>query len=1220
MTLDDILARLDALPPEKREGIAKTAAATVGKRKFIPSPGPQTEAYFCKADVLLFGGGGGGGKEQDVDSKVLTPWGWKRIGDLRVGSRICAVDGTVTEIIGVYPQGVKDIYRVRMADGGETTAGLEHRWLAWDMSKPRKVGNIPTCGQASARKYTTAQLIAAMDADCGKGNGQRKRLAIPVTGPVALNVAGGYMGPGNFVGRCVDPYFLGLLLGDGCIREKKVEVTTGDTEIVEWMRDFAGDDVRVTKRPDGNYTLSLRGETLKSVKSALASMGIDGKGSWEKSIPRQYLWGPVADRWAIFQGLMDTDGWAEPKRGIYFLSVSRDLCEGMAHLARSLGGVVSWSEKHPTYPDANGAKANGRTAWCLRIKLTEPDAAFRLSRKRQIAAGIKHQFHGRIIESIQFSHRAEAVCIEVAHPSSLYITDDFIVTHNSSLLVGLALEEHRKTLIVRRQFNELAPLVSELLKQYGSSDGFREAPTPRLRTVDGREIILGGVQGVDDWKKYQGAEKDFLGVDEAAHFLRSQVDMLMGWVRSTIPGQRTRTILATNPPLTAEGDWLIGMFRPWLDVTHPKPAKHGELRWFATTPDGKDVEVEGPDPVRFPGSDRDTLPLSRTFIPSLLKDNPFLRHDRQYQAVQDSMPEPARSAIRDGNFMLARQDDEWQVIPTQWIREAQARWTPDKPAHAPMSCLAIDIAQGGADATTLAARYDSWFAPIEEVPGVDTPTGNEIAGLAVAHRRNACTIVLDMGGGYGGAAMMRLKDNNVEGVVGHKGAAKSVRRTNDQQFGFVNKRSEAYWRFREALDPGQDGGSAVALPDDPQMVSDLTAVRFEITSGGIKITPKDKVVEMLGRSPDCFVAGTMIETPTGRKRIEEIEVGDEVVSPFGTRRIIAVHRSWADEIATLKYRGKEVLTGRPSHRVFTWDSGWKRLDAIGDTDIMEIFSIRSIFAWRIANLWNTAGRRTGFKALADIINPGGRKTRSDFFTEEYGGMLTGKSRAAFMSTTLTETGRTIGWRIWHSLRLGVTRASTCWNGLVTQSGSSAKGTISISGGTQPRNGMGPRPASSGIGKMVDGLGMVAALFARLVSPVAANTMLAWSGADFVQRRAGSAPRQTVSRHSSSLARFVGRSLRPTSISQPSAVRVNAGTPSEAQGGEWVYNLTLDEDNAYYANGILVENCGDAVVMCNMYGPKLLTHGNQWRKFSAEHGTGRAPVKVNMGRASARRKR
>jgi hypothetical protein len=318
--------------------------------------------------------------------------------------------------------------------------------------------------------------------------------------------------------------------------------------------------------------------------------------------------------------------------------------------------------------------------------------------------------------------------------------------------------------------------------------------------------------------------------------------------------------------MSSVGDWIIPMFAPWLDITHPNPAKPGELRWFITVRDGVstvDVEVDGPDPVQRNGEE--LIPTSRTFIPAKLADNPFIE-TKDYQKQLDALPEPYRSAARDGNFMAARKDHDFQVIPTAWIRAAQERWTPEPPKHAPMSCIAVDPAQGGPDTTTRSTRYDAWFDEIKQTPGEETPTGNEVAGLIIAERRNGAVVVVDMGGGYGGATKMRLNDNGVE-VTGYKGAKATSRRTIDQQFGFVNTRSEAYWRFREALDPSQDGGSNMALPDDPEMVSDLTALTFEITSRGIKVTPKEKVVEILGRSPArgdavvmCNFAGPKLKT------------------------------------------------------------------------------------------------------------------------------------------------------------------------------------------------------------------------------------------------------------------------------------------------------------------------------------------------------------------------
>jgi hypothetical protein len=426
----------------------------------------------------------------------------------------------------------------------------------------------------------------------------------------------------------------------------------------------------------------------------------------------------------------------------------------------------------------------------------------------------------------------------------------------SSLLNGLAQTQHRRSLLMRRQYTDLGALIEEAISINGGRDGFNGSPPPKLRTADGRLIEFGAAKGLGDEQTWQGQAHDFLGFDEAVQFLEQQVRFLMGWVRVG-PGvpqdQRCRVLLASNPPVTADGQWIIGMFRPWLDVTHPNPAKHGELRWFVTDPDGKDFEVPGPEPYQFPGQQFPARPMSRTFIPGRLADNPFLINTN-YSATLDALPEPLRSAIRDGNFMAARRDDEWQVIPTAWVQAAQGRWTEQAPPGVPMCAIGVDVAQGGDDETVLAPRHDGWFAPLVAVPGKDTPDGPSVAGRILVHRRDGAVVVVDMGGGYGGSAYDHLKGNGVS-VVAYKGAAKDgVGRTRDRQMGFVNKRSEAIWRFREALDPSQPGGSPIALPPDPMLVADLTAPTWEPVShkGGmaVKVESKEDIVKRLGRSPD----------------------------------------------------------------------------------------------------------------------------------------------------------------------------------------------------------------------------------------------------------------------------------------------------------------------------------------------------------------------------------
>ena len=156
----------------------------------------------------------------------------------------------------------------------------------------------------------------------------------------------------------------------------------------------------------------------------------------------------------------------------------------------------------------------------------------------------------------------------------------------SDLGAGLAFTAHRRSLLLRRRYTNLGALIDRAVEINGTRDGFNGSPPPKLKTPDGRQIEFGANQHLGDEQGWQGQPYDLKFFDEACQFLEAQVRFHLGWLRSTVKGKRVRAVLATNPPIDAVGDWIIGMFRPWLDITHPKPARHGELRWFVTAPDG----------------------------------------------------------------------------------------------------------------------------------------------------------------------------------------------------------------------------------------------------------------------------------------------------------------------------------------------------------------------------------------------------------------------------------------------------------------------------------------------------------------------------------------------------------------------------------------------------------------------------------------------------------
>lgn len=420
----------------------------------------------------------------------------------------------------------------------------------------------------------------------------------------------------------------------------------------------------------------------------------------------------------------------------------------------------------------------------------------------------------------------------------------------SALECGLALNEHHRALIVRKAFSDLDGIIDTAKKLVGSDDGFVGGSRPKYRKPDGGVIHFAGLAADGGIGGHQGVDHDLICIDEAAQIPENQIRLLMGWLRTDRPGQRCRVVLGSNPPLDSTGDWMIDYFGPWLNPTHPNPAKYGELRWYLPNDDGKGYrECDPSDTTTIGGIE--VKAQSRTYIPSKFTDNPYY-NPAEYAKTLAALPDQVREILVTGNFMLARQDGAWQVIPTSWVREAQKRWTPKPPQGVPMTAMGVDVAMGGADNTVIAPRHDGWFAPLIVTPGTKTPFGRDVAGLIVSHRRDDCAVVIDMGGGYGGAAYEHLKNNDPTfPVIGHKGAEKSVRRTSDRKLGFYNKRSEVIWRFREALDPGQPGGSPIALPpDDAELVADLTAPTFEVVPNGIKVESKQDVCERLGRSTD----------------------------------------------------------------------------------------------------------------------------------------------------------------------------------------------------------------------------------------------------------------------------------------------------------------------------------------------------------------------------------
>lgn len=420
----------------------------------------------------------------------------------------------------------------------------------------------------------------------------------------------------------------------------------------------------------------------------------------------------------------------------------------------------------------------------------------------------------------------------------------------SFLQLGLAMTRHRRSLILRRESVQTRGFIEEVREKFYHLGRLNEN-TGVWRLHDGRVIEFSGVKDIGDVQKHKGRPKDLLAVDEADQFPESVIRYLMGWVRSATEGQRCRTILCFNPPASAEGRWVLSYFGPWLDPKHPRPAQSGELRWYAMVAEasGHWHEVERPDGQPFEQAGERITPKSRTFIPARVTDNPYLTAT-DYAAQLQALPEPLRSQLLHGDFRAGLEDDPWQTIPTAWVEAAQARWQPGPPSGARLEAVGVDVARGGAAQTVLARRYGPWFAPLEKHPGASTPDGPSVVRLvAAALGENVHALVNVDAIGIGSSPVDWLRGLNVGVLHAVNFGAGTPARDKSGLLGFMNVRAYAYWLVRDLLDPASK--QDLALPPDPELLADLTAVRWSVTPRGIKLEDKQEVAKRIGRSPDC---------------------------------------------------------------------------------------------------------------------------------------------------------------------------------------------------------------------------------------------------------------------------------------------------------------------------------------------------------------------------------
>jgi len=379
---------------------------------------------------------------QPVDSLIPTPNGWKRFGDLAEGDFVFAVDGTPTEVVGIFPQGDKEVFKFTFGDGTSTESCDDHLWLTEQ-------------SQRGARLLTTKRIRTLAE-------NTKNTLLFPICEPVQY--------PRKEVK--IDPWLLGVLIGDGSLCGNAISVSSADLDLIERVKEVipkgykvvdagnycyriiakirgagyedpsirykaGGYEVQVARKYVGRRwtyeeALQLHKEKMREVygddypeinlRQELRALGLLDLKHNEKFVPDLYLYNCPEIRLEILRGLLDTDGSAGAYNSAVIQQTSKILADNIVDLVRSLGGFA----KTAVEP---ARQANWKVSYRTNIRHPDVGTLFWLPRKRN--KPVSSDFFVRKLKKIERVGITEVMCIAIAHPSSLYLTDDYIVTHNT---------------------------------------------------------------------------------------------------------------------------------------------------------------------------------------------------------------------------------------------------------------------------------------------------------------------------------------------------------------------------------------------------------------------------------------------------------------------------------------------------------------------------------------------------------------------------------------------------------------------------------------------------------------------------------------------------------------------------------------------------------------------------------------------------------------------
>jgi replicative DNA helicase len=455
--LAEVMSRLDELH--------RNPASVTGKATGFVDLDEMTTG-LQDGDLVIVAGRPSMGKAQPLDVRIKTTHGWSEMGALQVGDALASIDGGPSIVTGVFPQGVKQVYRLTFSDGRSTEACAEHLWRVShrEWSEPRVLSTAALVRKLSCKRYRHRLWIDQVSGDFGHQD------------PLPM-----------------DPWALGALLGDGNMSGGALTFSTAEVEMLERLQEHAGAGMALHhgKRYDWRVVAATRppvssfGSGPNPMIEALRSVGLWGVSSHEKFIPRTYRNACRPARLALLQGLLDTDGWVEKFGAVRFCTSSYRLAKEVVELVRSLGGWCTLRDKRPTFSYLGERKA-GRTAYVLSIHHPDPRSLFTLAHKKDRLPERYERSRRPVLCSIVPTRTVPTQCISVSHPSRLYVTDDYVVTHNTAIALNMAehiaLELKLPVLIFSMEMGG-TQLATRLLSSVGKVDA-QKLRTGRLDPTD----------------------------------------------------------------------------------------------------------------------------------------------------------------------------------------------------------------------------------------------------------------------------------------------------------------------------------------------------------------------------------------------------------------------------------------------------------------------------------------------------------------------------------------------------------------------------------------------------------------------------------------------------------------------------------------------------------------------------------------------------------------